>query len=109
MTNGEYIRQKLQAFDVNEAILADLSSGVNLDAPYTGEPSVGKALIKALEELILQPYLSNVSESGFSVSWNRDNVGRWYRYLCKKYGVTPNPSTLAQVGVSSIIDISDSW
>lgn len=109
MTNREYIIQKMAAFQVNEALLADISEGIDLDAPYTGDPAVGRALIKGIEEAILQPYMSSVSESGFSVSWNRDNIGRWYRWLCQKYGVTVNSDALASLGVSSIIDISDTW
>ena len=101
--------QKMAAFQVNEALLADIAQDIDLDAPYTGDPAVGKALVKGIEEMILQPYMNSVSESGFSVSWNRDNLGRWYRWLCQKYGVALDPGALAALGVSSIVDISDSW
>lgn len=107
MTNKEYILQKLSSFNVTEATLLD--TGIDLDAQYVPSDEMGRALISLLEELILAPGLTNVSESGFSLSWDKDKVGNWYLWLCKKYGVTPNSDILPLLGVSSIIDISDRW
>lgn len=107
MTNREYIVQKLAAFQVNEAILADLD--VNLDAEYDGSQEVGKALVYAVEELVLAPTVSNVSESGFSVSWDKGKLGQWYLWLCKKYGVTPDNDVLGLLGVPAVVEISDQW
>lgn len=109
MTNREYIVQKFAAFGVNEAMLADMSLSVDLDAEYSGSVDLGKALISSLEELILMPYVSNVNENGFSVSWNRDSVAKWYQWLCRKYGVTPKADVLSELGLSTITDISDQW
>lgn len=107
MTNREYIQQKLAGFNISEALLID--SGIDLDAQYVPSAEMGIALVSMLEELILAPSLSNVSESGFSVSWDKKNIGNWYLWLCKKYGITPNKDVLPLFGVSSIIDISDIW
>lgn len=74
MTIRAYISDKLKAYGISEAQLIDLSitTGLDLDADVMAiEPSVvGVALTKTLEECILAPRLSNVSESGFSMSWN---------------------------------------
>lgn len=107
MTNRDYILQKLTGFNVTEAILVD--SGIDLDADYSPSGVIDKALIGMLEELILMPSMSNISESGFSVSWDKNSVGKWYVYLCNKYGITPNKDVLPLLGISMINDISDIW
>lgn len=107
MTNREYISQRLAGFNVSEALLAD--SGIDLNAEYAPSEAMGKAIVSLLEELILAPSLKNVSESGFSVSWDTANVGKWYLYLCNKYGITPNDDVLTLLGISMIKDISDLW
>ena len=109
MTNREYIVQKMAAFGVNDAMLEDIGLTVDLDADYTSDQAFGKAFVSALEESILMPYRSNINENGFSVSWNRDGVGRWYQWLCRKYGVTPDDSILSTLGVSVITEITDRW
>ena len=92
MTIRAYISDKLKAYGISEAQLIDLSitTGLDLDADVMAiEPSVvGVALTKTLEECILAPRLSNVSESGFSMSWNYESVGKYY--LCLLY-TSPSP------------------
>lgn len=113
MTIKEYVSQRLQAFGLNEAILTDIMFALNMDleAQYTPDIAhpVGKALALALEELILAPRLSNVSESGFSMSWDFSGIGKYYVYLCNKYGLTVNDDILVFVGVSAIVDRTSSW
>ena len=110
MTNREYIVQRLASFQVSDALLEDLSLGIDLDAQYVaGDGSVGLALLSAVEELVLAPSLSRVSEHGFTMSWDRGGVARWYLWLCRRYGATPDPEVLSLLGVSMIKDISDRW
>lgn len=114
MTISAYIEQKFSAFGhLTEADMADIctAAGVDPDAEYTPdvEASVGKALCFAIEEKILAPYVTNVSESGFSMSWNRDNLAKYYWWLCRKYGVTPDEEVLSLLGVNMIRDVSDIW
>ncbi len=113
MTISAYISEKLKAYGITEAQLVDvsLSSGLDLDSDVlaNNQTSVGIALTHTLEECILAPRLSNVSENGFSMSWNYESVGKYYLWLCRKWGVTPNDDVLAMLGVSSIIDRTDNW
>ena len=113
MTIREYVSQTLQAFNVTEAVLADFAAvlEMSIDAEYTFDvaPSVGKALAQTIEGLILAPRLSNVNESGFSMSWDFSNLGSYYLYLCNKWGVNPNEDVLAASGSSAIIDRTDLW
>lgn len=113
MTIRAYITDKLKAYGITEAQLVDLSisSGLKLDSDVMdNDPTaVGIALTQTLEECILAPRLSSVSESGFSMSWNYDSVGKYYLWLCRKWGVTPNDDVLCMLGISIIIDRTDNW
>ena len=77
----EYISQKLRAWNITDAQLEDISSGIDLDEEYTSDNSqvVGKAMISVIEELMLAPYMSNVNENGFSVSWDYSRIGQYYQ------------------------------
>lgn len=107
----EYISQKLRAWNITDAQLEDISSGIDLDEEYTSDNSqvVGKAMISVIEELMLAPYMSNVNENGFSVSWDYSRIGQYYMWLCRKYGVDPDDEVVAALGLSTITDKSDIW
>ena len=111
MTNGEYIRQKLQAWNITDAHVADLSAkGVAVDDEYApGDTKVQSALVDVIEELCLAPSLKNVSENGFSVSWDYANLGRYYMWLCRKLNRVPNDDVIAALEISTITDKSDIW
>lgn len=113
MTIREYISQKLQAFSLSDAVFADIagSMGVSLEDEYTydKESVVGKAMASALAEIILAPRLSNVSEGGFSMSWDYSELGKYYKFLCEKWGVPLNEDALSVAGVSAIIDRTNIW
>lgn len=107
----EYISQKLRAWNITDAQLEDISSGIDLDEEYTSDnyQVVGKAMISVIEELMLAPYMSNVNENGFSVSWDYSRIGQYYMWLCRKYGVAPDDEVVAALGLSTITDKSDIW
>lgn len=88
-----------------------MSLDTPLDEEYTFEiaPSVGKAMASTIEELVLAPRLSNVNEGGFSMSWDFADLGKYYVYLCKKWGVTVNNDVLSATGTTAIIDASNLW
>lgn len=113
MTIRAYISDKLRAFGISEAQLVDmsLSSGLDLesDVMEADATKVGVALTQTLEEVILAPKMTNVNESGFSVSWVFDNVGKYYLWLCNRWGLKPNDDVLSMLGLSTIIDRTDIW
>ena len=113
MTIREYVSQKLQAFNLTEAFFVDFvnASGLSLDDEYTFDiaPTVGKAMAETIAELILSPRLSNVNESGFSMSWDFSELGKYYMYLCNKWGIKPNEDAVAVSGISMIIDKTNIW
>ena len=107
----EYISQKLRAWNITDAQLEDISSGIDLDEEYTSDDAqvVGKAMISVIEELMLAPCMSNVNENGFSVSWDYSRIGQYYMWICRKYGVAPDDEVVAALGLSTITDKSDIW
>lgn len=113
MTIREYVSQKLQAFNVTEAFFADfvMASGLSLDEQYTFAvaSTVGRALAQTLAEVILSPRLSNVNESGFSMSWDFSELGKYYLYLCKKWEITPDEEVISVAGLSVIVDKTNMW
>ncbi len=113
MTIRAYITEKLKAFGISEAQLIDISmsSGLDLESDVTAadQSAVGIAMTKTLEECIFAPRLTNVSENGFSMSWNYESIGKYYLWLCRRWGLTPNDEVLAMLGISSIIDRTDCW
>lgn len=69
-----------------------LSGGFNLDEEYSADNalSVGVAMVNLVAEIILQGKQSSINENGFSASWNYDSLGKYYLWLCKKYGIDPD-------------------
>lgn len=111
MTVKEYIASELRSFGVTEAELADIGMTVALDEEYTAgnTEQVHKALAEALPAFILKPRLSSVSENGFSASWNYDNLVKYYLWLCRRLGLTPDDTVVTLAGLSTITDKTDNW
>lgn len=107
----DYISQKFAAWNITDANLIDISQHIDVDEEYSIENDkvVGQAMIKMLEELILSPVMKNVSENGFSVSWDYSNIGQYYMWLCRRYGIEPDTEVVAALGLSTIIDKTDIW
>lgn len=111
MTIREYIQGKMSAWgELRDYDFADWN-GTDLNAEYSSDNAreVGVYLCNMIGERILSPRVSNVSESGFSISWNFDNLGKYYLWLCKKYGITPDADIVAMSGLNVITDISEMW
>lgn len=113
MTIKEYISDKLRAYAPSQAqfVGMSVSYGIDFDSDVEAhEPQViGKLLCETLEELILAPKMSNISEAGFSTSWDFSSAGKYYLWLCRKWRITPNDSILAMLGTSIIVDRSNCW
>lgn len=110
---GEYIQSRFQAFHVGETQLLDfaLETGIDPNSEYTPEnyEEVQKAMITILEGLVLAPRLKTVNENGFSLSWDFGALGRYYLWLCRKLGITPNDDVVSALDISTITDKSDIW
>ena len=113
MTIVQYLQQSLQAFGLSDAMLADITieADVDMDAEYTADvqAKVGKAMCSSIEMLLFTPRMSNVSENGFSMSWDYANLGKYYLWLCRRWGVKPNEETVNALGLNTITDRSGIW
>ena len=109
----EYIQQKLPFFHLGEAQFADIYARFGLDArqDYSIDCNlnVNKAIVSIIEEQVLAPKQKSVNEGGFSATWNYDDLGKLYMYLCKKYSITPNPNVETSLGIKMIKDASAKW
>lgn len=110
MTIQEYILEKLRPFGtISEGALLDMDLPLDDDYSTDVAKEVGIALTHYIEERVLSPYVSSVNESGFSMSWDYSNIGKYYLWLCNKWGVKPNNDVLSMSGISIISDVSNLW
>lgn len=83
MTTHEYIRQKFGSFGIqlSEADLLDIYPKVE---DYEGQKEIQVAIVRFIPSLLMRP---NVSENGFSVSWDRNALKEYYNLRCKELGI----------------------
>lgn len=107
MTIRQYITSKFQSFGINlsEADLFDIYLSVDFDEDMTKE---NRNLVYKIIAKDIIPHLLNrpksISENGFSVSYDTDDLLRYHAWLCKEVGIE---DTLNKV--SKISDASDLW
>lgn len=92
MTVRDYIGQKFSSYGtLTEADILDFSmtSGLSPDEemPKDSLPEVELGMIGLIPSLLLRP--TSVTESGFSISWDKDGLRQFYLYLCERNDVTP--------------------
>lgn len=85
-TNKEYLTKSLGNLNVSDTDIDVilLKAGMDADAP---------ADVKGCDlatynrfSVILSTMTQNVSEGGYSVSWNMDAIKMWYNALCRELG-----------------------
>ena len=107
MNVREYICSLLSGITIPEAFLVD--TGLDLEQEYSPDLPIGSQVVDLVGAVINMVAVKSVSENGFSMSWDTDRLGKFYVWLCRKYGITPDSELLSTLGVSAIIDISDTW
>ena len=108
MTNGEFIQQQLRAFGVTDADFMLVVDGIDPDSQLV-VADAERAMIPLIAKMAMAPYQKSINETGFSVSWDFGKIGWWYRYLCSKYGIKPDDSVEAALGMSVIVDRTSKW
>lgn len=86
MTNREYLSKSLKGLNISEddIDLILLKSGLNAD-DEDGTTACDKAVYSRMT-VLLKAMLQNVSEGGYSLSWNMDAVKLYYSALCNELG-----------------------
>lgn len=105
MNIGEYIKEKLSIWSVelSDAMIALELSRVNLNASetITSEINLDEFFYNVIPEIISMP--SSVSEGGFSISYDKDALLKYYSLVSKRLG---KPD---QFSVNTITNITAKW
>lgn len=86
MTIGDYIRQKFQSFgyQISEADLLDMTLSGEDEINSENKALVEFKIVKFIPSLLMR---ANVSESGFSFSYDKDGIIKYYSMKCKEFGI----------------------
>ena len=92
MTNKEYLTRSLTGLGLtgDDVELILLKGSIEADAP--ADVSACDRAVYNRMSVVLQAVMMNVTEGGYSVSWNREAVKMFYRALCDELGL---PDVLA--------------
>jgi len=89
VNNREYIEKTLSRFGVDgdtiDLIMIDNSELEELD--HVDSRACKVAMYGAMST-ILPSMCSNVTEGGYSVSWNMDGLKLWFKSLCGELGLS---------------------
>lgn len=84
-TNRQYIQATLSRFNVDadtiDLIMADHDG---LDVQSLDVRACKMAMYQSLSNILP---LANISEGGYSISWNTEAFKLWYKSLCSELGV----------------------
>lgn len=83
-TNKDYLTAALGRFNVTETDVELMLIDSGLDGAAAVDPKACKLAIYQNLSVVLP--LANVSEAGYSVSWNMDALKLWYSSLCSELG-----------------------
>lgn len=104
MTNKEYLTKLLNGLDVSDddVDIILLKGGISPDASVFMS-ACDNAVYNRMS-VVLKSALQNVSEGGYSVSWNMEAVKMFYHSLCNELG---KPNVL--VGRPKVRNRSNYW
>ena len=106
MTIGEYIKEKLEQFGIeysNNMLAAEMSKVELTDIGFSKEHAkkVDLLFYNIIPDILLMP--ANISEGGYSISYNKEAVISYYNLLCRKLN---RPNLLKR---NTITDITQKW
>lgn len=87
MTNKQYLTQSLNGLNVSEADIDIILLKSSLDADVVADVSGCDTAVYNRMSIILKGATQNVSEGGYSVSWNMEAVKLYYNALCNELGL----------------------
>ena len=85
-TNKEYLTKSLNGLNVSEDDIDVILLKSNLDGNTSVDVSACDNAVYSRMSVILKGAMQNVSEGGYSVSWNMEAVKLFYNALCNELG-----------------------
>lgn len=86
MTNAEYLRASLSDFGLRDETLELILLKSGLSATEEAKPQACDLATYDHLSLVLGASLRNVTEGGYSISWNVEALKLYYRALCSSLG-----------------------
>ncbi|MFJ1431953.1 DUF6706 family protein [Capnocytophaga canimorsus] len=86
MTNKEYLTKLLSGLNISEDDIDIILLKSNLQTDGEAQVSVCDNAVYNRMSVVLKSTLQNVSESGYSISWNMEAVKVFYQSLCNELG-----------------------
>lgn len=86
MTNKEYITKSLNGLNVSDDDIDIIIVKANIEADAVVDTAACDNAMYNRMSVVLKAATQNVSEGGYSVSWNIDAVKIWYNALCVELG-----------------------
>jgi hypothetical protein len=87
MTNREYITQVLDGLGVSEGDIEIILLKGKIDGDATADDKSCDLAIYHRMSVVIKSATQNISEGGYSVSWNMEAVKLFYIALCEELGV----------------------
>lgn len=87
MTNKQYLTKALSGLNISEDDIDVILMKAYLDGDATVDIQKCDIATYHRMSIILKGVIQNVSESGYSISWNIDAVKFFYNALCNELGM----------------------
>lgn len=86
MTNKEYLTKSLNGLNLTEDDIDVILAKGGLDMDANADVNACDVAVYKRMSVILKGTMQNVSESGYSISWNMEAVKLFYAALCNELG-----------------------
>lgn len=87
MTNKEYITKSLSGLNVSDDDIDIILAKANLNGSSVADVHACDMAIYNRMSVVVKSMTQNVTEGGYSISWNMDAVKMFYNALCNELGV----------------------
>jgi hypothetical protein len=87
MTNKEYLTKSLNGLGVSEDDIDIIILKSGLDPDVNVDVKQADTAVYNRMSVVLKAVLQNVSEGGYSISWNMEAVKLFYASLCNELGL----------------------
>lgn len=87
MTNKEYITKVLAGLNVSDSDIDIILLRAGLESDVVADAKVCDMAIYKRMSAVIKGVMQNVTEGGYSISWNMDAVKLFYAALCNELGV----------------------